>query len=162
MAQYNIPRPISQIVSCLPSWPGSVVFVSLLNEILKDRLPEDVTAFMLGKQFRIAVTDAGIHFNFAWTKGGFVPAWDDVEPDLTVSANARDFYRLARREEDPDTLFFSRRLVMEGDTELGLMIKNTLDAMELNVFELLKALPAQKLQSLFPASMKKSHNQHHP
>jgi predicted lipid carrier protein YhbT len=81
-----------------------------------------------------------------------VPGWEDAEPDLIISASAQDFYRLAKREEDPDTLFFSRRLVMEGDTELGLMIKNTLDAMELNVFELLKALPAQKLSSLFPRS----------
>ena len=160
MNPYNIPKPIGQSVSCLPSWPGSVVFATLLNQILKDRLPEDVAEAMLGKQFRIAVTDAGVHFNFAWTKGGFVPAWEDAGPDLTISASAQDFYRLARREEDPDTLFFSRRLVMEGDTELGLMIKNTLDALELNVFELLKALPAQKFKSLFPVSMKKSREWH--
>ena len=32
------------------------------------------------------------------------------------------------RLEDPDTLFFSRRLVIEGDTELGLALKNALDA----------------------------------
>ena len=56
-------------------------------------------------------------------------------PDLTISASARDFLALARREEDPDTLFFSRRLSMEGDTELGLMVKNTLDALELPVFD---------------------------
>jgi predicted lipid carrier protein YhbT len=31
---------------------------------------------------------------------------------------------------DPDTLFFSRRLTIEGDTELGLLLKNRLDALE--------------------------------
>ncbi len=157
MANQNIPKPVGQIISCLPSWPWSVLFVSVLNAILKDRLPEDVTEFMLGKQFQITVTDAGIHFNFAWIKGGFVPAWEHTKPDLTISASAQDFYRLAKREEDPDTLFFSRRLTMEGDTELGLMIKNTLDALELNVFELLKTLPVQKLQSLFSGKQKKRH-----
>jgi hypothetical protein len=35
---------------------------------------------------------------------------------------------LALRREDPDTLFFTRRLVLEGDTELGLALKNALDA----------------------------------
>ena len=35
------------------------------------------------------------------------------------------------RKEDPDTLFFSRRQSMQGDTELGLLLKNTLDALEL-------------------------------
>ena len=34
----------------------------------------------------------------------------------------------AEGAEDADTLFFERRLVMEGDTEFGLLLKNTLDA----------------------------------
>ena len=38
---------------------------------------------------------------------------------------------LATRKEDPDTLFFNRRLLVEGDTELGLVAKNTLDSIEL-------------------------------
>ena len=59
----------------------------------------------------------------------------EPQPDLTIAANAADFLALARREQDPDTLFFSRRLVMEGDTELGLMLKNMLDAMDLSVFD---------------------------
>jgi len=31
---------------------------------------------------------------------------------------------------DPDTLFFSRRLTIDGDTELGLLVKNALDAID--------------------------------
>ena len=34
------------------------------------------------------------------------------------------------REEDPDTLFFNRKLVIEGDTELGLVVKNLLDSVD--------------------------------
>jgi predicted lipid carrier protein YhbT len=34
------------------------------------------------------------------------------------------------RQEDPDTLFFQRRLTIEGDTELGLEVKNILDALD--------------------------------
>ena len=52
-----------------------------------------------------------------------------------------DFALLAARKEDPDTLFFSRRLVMEGDTELGLLVKNTLDAIEQPLFSLDGLLP---------------------
>ena len=37
---------------------------------------------------------------------------------------------LATRAEDPDTLFFNRRLSIEGDTETALTIKNLLDALE--------------------------------
>ena len=31
--------------------------------------------------------------------------------------------RMMMREEDPDTLFFNRKLQIEGDTELGLITK---------------------------------------
>ncbi|HEX7954152.1 MAG TPA: SCP2 sterol-binding domain-containing protein, partial [Burkholderiales bacterium] len=50
---------------------------------------------------------------------------------VVISAGTRDFLRLARREADPDTLFFDRKLLIEGDTELGLLLKNTLDAIDL-------------------------------
>ena len=36
--------------------------------------------------------------------------------------------RLVRGVDDADRLFFERALVMEGDTEYGLVLKNTLDA----------------------------------
>lgn len=154
MNHYRIPEPIGQLMACLPSWPGSLLFVSALNVILKHRLPEDVREAIAGKSLRLTITDARLDFDFVWTKGGFVTGWRHVEPDLTISASAYDFYRLSRREEDPDTLFFSRRLVMEGDTELGLLLKNTLDAMELNVFELMKSLPVRKMLSLIPGYKK--------
>jgi predicted lipid carrier protein YhbT len=38
---------------------------------------------------------------------------------------------LATRREDPDTLFFNRRLRLGGSTELGLYAKNFLDSLEL-------------------------------
>ena len=98
--------------------------------------------------------DARLDFNFVWTKGGFVAGWGNVEPDMIISASAYDFYQLSRREEDPDTLFFSRRLVMAGDTELGLVLKNTIDAMDLNVFELVKSVPVRKFLELIPGYKK--------
>jgi predicted lipid carrier protein YhbT len=34
------------------------------------------------------------------------------------------------RQQDPDTLFFHRKLAIEGDTELGLVVKNLLDRID--------------------------------
>ena len=48
----------------------------------------------------------------------FTPCHRSDHADLTIRASAQDFLQLAQRQVDPDTLFFSRRLVMEGDTEL--------------------------------------------
>lgn len=49
---------------------------------------------------------------------------------VTISGNWREFLLLASRQEDPDTLFFRRRLVIEGDTELGLAMKNLIDSLD--------------------------------
>jgi predicted lipid carrier protein YhbT len=52
------------------------------------------------------------------------------------------------REEDPDTLFFGRRLLMEGDTDLGLLVKNTLDGVELPRLDPARLAPAEILRRL--------------
>jgi predicted lipid carrier protein YhbT len=70
-------------------------------------------------------------------------------PDLAISATAYDFLMLGTRQEDPDTLFFSRRLLVEGDTELGLIAKNTLDAVELPKFSPADFLPDKVLARIF-------------
>jgi predicted lipid carrier protein YhbT len=51
-------------------------------------------------------------------------------PDLKFRANLCAFLQIVTRQEDPDTLFFNRTLDIEGDTELGLIVKNMLDAVE--------------------------------
>ncbi len=82
--------------------------------------------------------DLGLSLRFTVTARGFAP--DSGAPELTISATARDFLLLLGRREDPDTLFFSRRLVSEGDTELGLTVKNLLDALDPEA--VLQRLPA--------------------
>ena len=126
-----IPKQVSAVLARLPRYPGSWAFTRGLNALLVPKLASDVGAALEGKQFRLRVLDAGIAFTFAWQGGRFVPTTGERQADLSIGASAHDFWRLARREEDPDTLFFSRRLSLEGDTELGLLFKNSLDALEL-------------------------------
>ena len=45
-----------------------------------------------------------------------------------LGARLADFLALMRADMDADTLFFQRRLRISGDTELGLIVKNWLDA----------------------------------
>lgn len=142
---YLLPKPIGQLLSKLPVYPGSLLFVTGLNFGLSKNLAPDVTQMLIGKKLRLRVTDAQIGFDFEWRNGRFVACQNSGEADLTISASAYDFVLLARRQEDPDTLFFSRRLAMEGDTELGLLVKNTIDAIELPVLSLEQLKPAHVL-----------------
>ena len=50
--------------------------------------------------------------------------------EATIRGSLAAFKTLAERRQDPDQLFFQRRLVIEGDTELGLALKNLLDSLE--------------------------------
>ena len=53
--------------------------------------------------------------------------------EATIRGGWDAFYQLAGRKLDPDQLFFQRKLVIEGDTELGLGIKNLLDSLEWSI-----------------------------
>ncbi|RZI42774.1 sterol-binding protein [Herbaspirillum sp. HC18] len=150
--RFVLPEPVGKLLSLLPVYPGSLLFATGLNLVLKSNLPADVQQSLSGKKLRIKVTDACLSFDFLWNNGRFVAGRTQGEPDLTISASAHDFLLLARRQEDPDTLFFSRRLAMEGDTELGLLVKNTLDAIELPVFELGKLAPARVFGRIKPGA----------
>lgn len=79
-----------------------------------------------GKVLRLELAELGFGPQVTLCGWGLRPALG--APDVTVRASLRDYLALALRREDPDTLFFSRRLVIEGDTELGLAVKNALDA----------------------------------
>ncbi|MBC5768651.1 ubiquinone anaerobic biosynthesis accessory factor UbiT [Ramlibacter albus] len=130
------PKPLAAIFARLPSYPPSALLAAALNIGLASKLPEDVRERLLRKRLRIEVRDARITMDFTWTGDRFRALPRQAQTDLTIGATAPDFLRLAQRQEDPDTLFFSRRLTLEGDTELGLVVKNTLDALELPVLDL--------------------------
>ncbi len=145
---YAVPKPVGELLSRLPAYPGSLLFVAGLNLALIRHLASDVTPLLVGKKLRLRVTDAQWAFDFEWRKDRFVASQNAGEADLTIAASAYDFLLLARRQEDPDTLFFNRRLSMEGDTELGLLVKNTLDAIDAPLVTLESFKPSRVFASL--------------
>ncbi len=142
---YTLPKPVGHMLGRLPAYPGSLLFVTALNVALAKKLSPDVTDMLAGKKLRLRVLDAQWVFDFEWKNPRFVATTHTGTADLTISASAHDFVQLARRQEDPDTLFFNRRLAMEGDTELGLLVKNTIDAIELPVLNMAQLHPRHVL-----------------
>jgi predicted lipid carrier protein YhbT len=145
---YLVPKPVGDLLARLPAYPGSLLFVGGLNLALTRHLASDVKPLLMGKKLRLRVTDAQWAFDFEWRVDRFVACQNAGEADLTIAASAYDFLLLARRQEDPDTLFFSRRLSMEGDTELGLLVKNTLDSIEAPLVTLEQFKPSRVFASL--------------
>ena len=128
MLNFALPARLVNVVDRLPAAPPSLAFSVAANRLLWPALQALDWQPLVGRRYAIRVKDLGLSLHFSVTQRGFAP--DSGAPDLTISATARDFLLLLSRREDPDTLFFSRRLVSEGDTELGLTVKNLLDALD--------------------------------
>jgi predicted lipid carrier protein YhbT len=138
---FVLPKIISQALPLLPPSPHSVVLAFSLNRMLGECIPAEWLSPLQDKLVCIRVTDAKLAFFLGANQHGFVARRFSQTPDLTIGASLRDFLQLGLREVDADSLFFSRRLVMEGDTDLGLLIKNLLDAVDASQLPLVRWLP---------------------
>jgi predicted lipid carrier protein YhbT len=126
----TLPAALARLVARLPATPPSVAWVTVLNQLMRRGvLPLDVS-LLAGRRFEVRVLDLGLRLNFAADERQFIRDHGTGEPDLRFSAKLVDFARMMLREEDPDTLFFNRKLLIEGDTELGLTVKNLLDSVD--------------------------------
>lgn len=121
-------RRLRTLVERLPVQPPSFVAARVLDQALLRRLPADAREALAGRCVELRVTDFGLRVRLWLTPAGFAPAPVHATPTLRITAPASSYLRLLRGDDDPDRLFFERALVMEGDTELGLVLKNTLDA----------------------------------
>ena len=142
--KFTLPGFVAQMGARLPQWPHSLSLVIGLNIARKlGVMPVETLAELDGRTFRVSVLDTGGVADFTVQNGVFKPLLKSAGvPDLHFSANLSSFLQLLTRQEDPDTLFFNRQLTIEGDTELGLLVKNMLDAMDWSmVSDTLSRLP---------------------
>ena len=77
----------------------------------------------------IQITDIPWEMHFL-IRDRYIMQGEAAESDVVISGKLAGFIDLLGGEEDPDALFFQRRLNMEGDTETGVHVKNLLDSLE--------------------------------
>jgi len=130
--KFRLPGVVASVFQKLPQWPHAVVLVTGLNAALKmNLLPIDALTALEDKLFRVRILDTGAEAVYTYHGGLFRPVFrPEQEPDLAFAANLSAYLHLLARQEDPDTLFFNRELEITGNTELGLIVKNMLDAIE--------------------------------
>jgi len=153
-------RPVAKKVIGLPGRyvPYALqkqVLSVVLNQAFREPLRHGELDFLEDAKVRIKVTDLRIDWLIRVGSDEFTPLERNLKDDVCISGESLDFLLLATRQADPDTLFFQRRIRIEGDTELGLGVKNTMDSMDwddlpLPLRRLLQAisLVIEKLQKL--------------
>ena len=122
----------------------------LLNRLLSEPLANAELGFLQDRILQIEVMDLALDHRLTIHNNKLVAASSQATPDVRFGGNAREFILLALNKEDPDTLFFQRRLQLEGDTELGLEIKNFLYSLDDNLLP----DPVHKLASRIVARIK--------
>lgn len=121
-------RGLRAVLRRLPTEPPSLLAALALDRLLLPRLDAQQRALLSRRKVEVEVVEAGLRVRLVLGARGFQVARGADAPVLTIRARADALWRLLRGEDDADRLFFDRALVMEGDTEFGLVLKNTLDA----------------------------------
>jgi len=136
----SLPRPLAWPFAVLPQALHGMAAVTALNRIFAAALCGGELDFLQHRIMRVRVDDLGVTIHLSLRRGRLVSVPAERAPDLSISGSLHAFLLLAARREDTDTLFFQRRLHMAGDTELGLEVKNFLDALDLDSRGLLRQL----------------------
>lgn len=113
----KIPVPLKQLIAEAP-----------LNRLFADAIAEGEFDDFEGRRIRLEVNGGQPGLTFGYWAGRLRII--DGPGEATIRGSLSAFRTLAVRSQDPDQLFFQRRLVIEGDTELGLALKNLLDSLD--------------------------------
>ncbi|CAK4069437.1 MULTISPECIES: SCP2 domain-containing protein [Vibrio] len=128
-------------VHLLPQSVQKKALLEGLKTVFKEALEDGDFEFLEDKWLKVEVKDMQLSWYISYENERLVVADKPVQEDVAFCGNLNDLVLIAGRKEDPDTLFFQRRLSIEGDTELGLEVKNLMDSVDL------ESLP-KPLQSL--------------
>lgn len=126
----RFPRLLDVPFKLMPVKLHSQLLVTFLNRILSRQLKDGELDFLEHRRLNIKVSDTSIRYSVGLVDGRLVSEPAAKQYDLVIQASVYDFLMIAARKEDPDTLVFQRRLIMQGDTELGLELKNFLDGLD--------------------------------
>lgn len=140
------PKVLAKPLAIVPFQLKANLIEQLLKLVLAQQQADDELAFLDGRTVAIHVTDLNLNFVVNYhTKWVVSDMAKQLEADVHFSASSQELILVAAGKEDPDSLFFQRRLCIEGDTELGLEVKNLLLSIELDTLPKAVQLLVDKL-----------------
>lgn len=125
----NLPSILGKPLQLIPFSLKKQLVTLVLERIFQDAMISGDLDFLKNYLIRFEIEDCGLQWTYTYN-GQSLEMVDIDQADAIIRCKMRDFVQLANRRVDPDTLFFQRRLIIEGDTELGLTMKNLMDALD--------------------------------
>lgn len=129
-----IPKLLKPTLKIVPYSVQKSILLPALHSVFKEAIVDGDFAFLQDKWLRISISDLDLNWwlSFDINKLIMASAQENIIEDVCFTASGDDLILIAGRKQDPDTLFFQRRLKIEGDTELGLEVKNLIDAIDID------------------------------
>ena len=120
-----------------PQLVQSKLVLRLLNEVLREPLADGDLDCLEGNWLQVEVIDIGCSWYFTMQQSRLMmqtqaPLLSSHSKISNIAGTSIDLMRMLGRQQDPDTLFFQRRLSLGGSTELGLEIRNVLDSVDMD------------------------------
>ena len=139
-------KPLSHFLRFIPDKVHTHLISRLGGHLMQGQAITTRLDYMEGKRLQLTITDTKNCWKFIIHNHRLVDdTKSDTVADVHIQGNLKTFLLLATGNEDPDTLFFSRDLSLEGNTEDGLYIKNLIDAMDFDTTVYLKSILGQTL-----------------
>jgi len=122
---------LRQLLRVMPSSATARLVAHTVNQLLRGQPLQQQLGDLAGKRIALCVDDIPLTHTFEIRAGAL--RYSTQTAHVTIRGSLQDFVALARHQEDPDTLFFQRRLAVEGETETGLHLKNLLDGWDFDL-----------------------------
>ena len=149
----QLPRAVLKSLPYVPFLLHRQVLDRVLKHIFKEALNDGELDCLKHRWLKIEITDVKLQWLFSCGSQRDIEIKKEGPADVCIKGPLKSFILLAAQKEDPDTLFFQRDLIIEGDTDLGLQIKNLLDSIDVNTLpaEIIFTLRAcAEYMTLFP------------
>ena len=140
--------PLSIFLRAVPDKVHTLVLANAANLLIKDQTIRNELEYLEGKRIVIRITDSDTELEFKVQARQFIPSYSRLNYHTRISGTIRDLLALFFRQQDSDTLFFNRRLCLEGETETGLYLKNVLDSAEFELHRFVRTYLGRRLATI--------------
>jgi len=155
VSRFIKPPFLSKIAVRMPRKFNYLVVERLLNSAFAEQISEGDFEFLEGRALQVEIIDAKLFIGLSFHHNRITCFHFNslaCTSDATLSIDTLNAINLIQQEVDPDTLFFQRKLKINGDTELAHHVKNTIDTLDPEVIPafMLKLMAEYKMRVFSP------------
>ena len=127
------PANLGWLSTRMPKTLNCIATEKLINKAFAEQISEGDFDFLQDRFLQIEILDANLYVGLSYSRNKIICVHfsdQSTQSDVTLSIDTKNAIKLVQQEIDPDTLFFQRKLKINGDTELAHHVKNTIDTLD--------------------------------